>query len=151
MPVLLEGAVRFPTSYEPWYVYTATLVAAPKTYQYLDILIPDAAGLFDRLEADDAVLTTGYAFALEKFTTGDLTVQVAVPGSAIPFIVDATVRPTSLVKTNFAATVQTMILANAADLAAGKAIGRARNHHEDHETLRIAVANDIMVILTGSA
>ncbi len=70
MPVLLEGAVRFPTSYEPWYVYTATLVGSPTEFEYLDVIVPDAAGLFDRLETDDADLSTGYAFALEKFVTG---------------------------------------------------------------------------------
>jgi len=149
MPVLLEGAVRFPTSYEPWYVYQATLVASPKTYTFLDVLVPDAAGLFDRLETNDAVLDTGYVFALEKFTTGDLTVQVAVPGSAVPFIGAVSIRPTQLVKFAFAATVQTATAALAADLAAGKVLGRMRNHHEDHETLRVSVANDVIIIMTG--
>ena len=149
MPVLLDGAVRFPTSYEPWYVYQATLVAAPTTYFYLDVLVPDAAGNFDRLETNDAVLVTGYVFALEAFKTGDLTVQVAVPGSAVPFIGAASIRPTELIKFAFAGGVQTVVEAGAADLAAGKVMGRMRNHHEDHETLRVSVANDIVIILTG--
>jgi len=150
MPVLLEGAVRFPTSYEPWYVYKAKLVAVPTAYQFLDVLVPDAAGDFDRLETNDASVALGYAFALNKFTTGDLEVQVAVPGSAIPFIVAASVRPTALVKFAFAATVQTMTAAAITDIDLGRIIGRARNHHEDHEQLRVSVANDIMIILTGT-
>ncbi|KKN76257.1 hypothetical protein LCGC14_0372830 [marine sediment metagenome] len=149
MPVLLEGAVRFPTSYEPWYVYQATLVAAPTAYQFLDVLFPDAAGNFDRLETNDAVVDTGYVFALEKFTTGDLTVQVAVPGSAVPIIIGASVRPTQLVKFAFAATVQSFVAALAADIPLGRVFGRLRNHHEDHETLRVTVANDIGILLTG--
>lgn len=149
MPVLLDGAVRFPTSYEPWYVYKAILVASPTTYQYLDVLVPDAAGNFDRLETNDAVVDTGYVFALEKFNTGDTEVQVAVPGSAIPIIIGASVRPTQLVKFAFAATVQSFVAALAADIPLGKVFGRLRNHHEDHETLRVTVANDIGILLTG--
>lgn len=149
MPVLLVGAVRFPTSYEPWYVYKAILVASPKTYQFLDVLVPDAAGAFDRLETNDAVVDTGYVFALEKFTTGDIEVQVAVPGSAVPIIVGASVRPTQLVKFAFAATVQSFVAALAADIPLGKVFGRLRNHHEDHETLRVTVANDIGILLSG--
>ena len=149
MPVLLEGAVRFPTSYEPWYVYQATLVAVPTTYQFLDVLVTDSAGAFDRLETNDAVVDTGYVFALEKFTTGDTTVQVAVPGSAVPIVIGASVRPTQLIKFAFAADVQSFVGALAADIPLGRVFGRLRNHHEDHETLRVTVANDVGIALTG--
>ena len=149
MPVLLDGAVRFPTSYEPWYVYQATLVAAPTTYFFLDVLVPDSAGDFDRLETNDAVVDTGYVFALEAFKTGDTSVQVAVPGSAVPIIIGASVRPTQLVKFAFAASVQSFVAALAADIPLGKVFGRFRNHHEDHETLRVTVANDVGILLTG--
>jgi len=148
MPVLLEGAVRFPTSYEPWYVYKVTLVGSPASFEYLDMLFP-SAGLWDRNVTDDDVIDTGYAFALEKFVTGMTEVQVAVPGSAVPFIADGVIEPTQLVKFAFAATVQTMAAGLAADLAAGKVVGRLRNHHEDHELLRVTAANDIIVIMTG--
>jgi len=149
MPVLLEGAVRFPTSYEPWYVYKATLVTVPTAYEVLDVLVPDASGNFDRLETNDAVIDTGYVFALEKFTTGDTEVQVAVPGSAVPIIIGASVRPTQLIKFAFAAGVQSFVAALAVDIGAGKVFGRLRNHHEDHETLRVTAANDVGIALTG--
>jgi len=149
MPVLLEGAVRFPTSYEPWYVYQATLVAVPTAYEVLDVLIPDASGNFDRLEANDEPVDEGYVFALEKFTTGDTSVQVAVPGSAVPIIVGAGVRPTQLVKFAFNGGIQSFVAASAMDIPLGKVFGRLRNHHEDHETLRVTVANDIGILLTG--
>jgi len=149
MPVLLDGAVRFPTSYEPWYVYKATLVAAPTAYFFLDVLVPDAAGNFDRLETNDAVVDTGYVFALEAFKTGDTEVQVAVPGSAVPIVIGASVRPTQLIKFAFAAGVQSFVAALAVDIGNGKVFGRMRNHHEDHETLRVTIANETGILLSG--
>jgi len=85
----------------------------------------------------------------EKFATGDTEVQVAVPGSAVPHIADGVIRPTSLIKLQFAGGVQTIQAAILADIAAGKILGRMRNHHEDHELLIVAAANDVIVILTG--
>lgn len=153
MPLLLEGVVRFPVSYEPWYVYEATLVGSPTAYEFGDILIPDSAGLFDNSATTDEDFTLGYAIALEKFVTGDKTVQVAVPGSAIPFIADGAIRPTSQVKLVVVTTVQTVVPAVAAgvSLAAGQVLGRLRNNHEDHENLRITVADDVIIIMTGLA
>lgn len=151
LPSDLEGVVRMPVVFAPWYIYTATLVASPASYEFMDILFPDVAGKFDRLVTDDAVVDTGYAFALEKFTTGDTTVQVAVPGSAVPFIGNGIIRPTQLVKFNFASSKQTVTAALAADLAAGKVLGRCRNHHEDHENLRVTATDDVLIILTGCA
>lgn len=148
MPALLEGVVRMPVVYQPWYIYNATLVASPTAFQFFDMLFP-ASGLWDRLVTDDAVLVTGYAFALEAFTTGMTTVQVAVPGSAVPFIAEASIEPTSLVKFNAGGGLQSVDAASAADLAAGRVIGRMRNHHEDHENLRVSAANDVVIVLTG--
>jgi hypothetical protein len=149
MPVLLEGEVRFPATYEPWYVYVASLVAAPATFQLLDILFPDSTGKFDRLVTDDAVLETGYVFALEKFTTGMTEVQCAIVGSAVPFIAQGDILPQSLVKFNFTGGAQGVVAAVALDLAAGKVIGRLRCHHDDHQNLRKAVNGDVVIISTG--
>ncbi len=149
MPVLLEGVVRMPVAYEPWYIYKAQLVAAPKSYEFMDMLFPDSAGKFDRVETDGQVLDIGYAFALEKFTTGDTEVQVAVPGSAIPFIADGVIRPTQLVTLAFAATVQTAAAGLLAEIALGTVMGRMRNHHEDHENLIVAADGDVIIIMTG--
>lgn len=148
MPVLLEGVVRFPAVYAPWYVYKATLVGSPAAFAVGDVLFP-SGGEWDRLVTDDAVLVTGYAFALEKFEAGMTEVAVAVPGSAVPFVAAVDIEPTSLVAFAFAATLQTVDVCSAAQLAAGKCIGRLRNHHEDHQTLRATEANDIVIILTG--
>ena len=149
---LLDASVRFPTVYAPWYVYDATLVGAPAAYQYGDMLFPNAAGLWDRAVTDEQVLDVGYAFALEAFKTGDITVQVAVPGSAIPFIAEAFISPTQLVKFGFgilAAGEQSVKAALAADITLGNVLGRLRNHHETHSNLRTTAANDIVVVLTG--
>ena len=148
MPSELEGVVRFPIVYAPWYVYNATLVGSPASYEFFDILFP-AAGLFDRAVTTNQIFITGYAIALEKFTTGDLTVQVAVAGSAIPFLAGGVVEPGSLVKMSFAASKQKAVAASAADLAAGLVLGRMTHHHEDHENLRVAADLDIVVIRTG--
>ena len=149
MPSLLEGVVRMPVAYEPWYIYKVQLVGAPASYEFMDILFPDAAGKFDRAVTNDQVFDVGYAIALEKFTTGDTEVQVAVPGSAIPFIAGGVIRPTQLVKFAFAASKQTAVAALAVDLAAGKVLGRLRNHHEDHENLIVSANGDVIIILTG--
>ena len=148
-PSLLEGVVRYPPAYEPWYIYKAQLVAAPASYEFMDILFPDSSGKFDRLVTNDAVVDTGYALALEKFTTGDTEVQVAVPGSLFPFIAGGVIRPTQLVKFAFAASKQTMVAALAVDIPLGKVFGRLRNHHEDHENLIVSANGDPVIILTG--
>ncbi len=149
MPSLLEGVVRMPVVYSPWFIYVATLVGSPASYEFFDLLEVDASGTWDRNVTDDDVIDVGYCFALEKFTTGDLTVQVAVPGSAVPFIADGVIRPTQLVKFAFAATKQTVKAALAADLAAGKCLGRYSHQHTDHETLRVSAAADVIIIRTG--
>ena len=149
---LIDASVRFPVAYAPWYVYNAPLIGTPTAFQYGDMLFPDATGLFDRAVTNDQVLDVGYAFALEAYAVGDKTVQVAVPGSAIPFVAEAAIRPTQLVKLGFgvlAAGEQSAKPAVVADIALGTVLGRLRNHHANHQTLRITAANDIVVILTG--
>ncbi len=149
MPVLLEGVVRMPVAYEPWYIYKVELIGAPTAFEFMDMLFPDSAGKFDRVETDAFDLANGYVFALEKFVTGMTELQVAVPGSAIPFIAGGVIRPTGLVVLDFTATLQSAVAGVAADLAAAKVIGRMRNHHEDHELLRVSASDDVIVILTG--
>lgn len=149
MPTELEGVVRMPVVFEPWYIYEATLVAAPASFEFFDLLFPDGTGKFDRNVTDDDVLTVGYAFALEKFVTGMLTVQVAIPGSAVPMIASGVVLPCGLVKLNFAGGDQSCVAAIAADLAAGKVIGRLSNHHADHQNLRVTAADDVVIIRSG--
>jgi hypothetical protein len=149
LPTELEGVVRMPVVYEPWYVYKVTLVASPASFEFFDLLFPDASGLFDRNVTDDDVLDNGYCFALEKFVTGMTEVQVAAPGSAVPMIASGVIQPFGLVKFNFAAGDQSCVEALAADLAAGKVIGRLSNHHKDHENIRVTAANDVVIIRTG--
>jgi len=148
MPSELEGVVRFPVVYQPWYVYLAQLVGSPASYEFFDILFP-ASGLFDRAVTNDQIFITGYAIALEKFTTGDTEVQVAVPGSAIPFLAGGVIEPGSLVKMQFAASKQKVLAATAANFAAGLVLGRYSNQVTDHENLRVSADLDIVVIRTG--
>jgi hypothetical protein len=147
---LIANSVRFPVTYAPWYVYTATLDASPTAFEYGDMLVPDAAGTWDKNGADEADLSLGYAFALENFAVGDTTVDVAVPGSAVPLLAEASIRPTSLVSFDGSTDPQRVTVGSATLLAAGKVLGRLRNHHADHNNLRLTVLNDIVVILTGA-
>lgn len=151
MPALLDGVMTFPQGYGPWYVYTVSLVASPASFQIYDLLFPDASGNFDRDVTDDDVLVNGYAFALAKFATGMTTVPVVVVGSLVPMIADNTLRPCCMVKLNYASSTQTATIASAADFAAGKVIGRFRNHFNYSNTLRVTAANDIIMVLTGCA
>jgi len=153
MPVALtDNSVRFPTGFAPWYVYKATLVASPNTFEYGDILLADSSGTFDLDTTTgplDLDLSGGYAFALEPFVTGMTSVQVAVPGSVFPAIAEASLQPESLVVVSSAAGVQTIATGVIADIALGTILGRFRNHHFNNEILRLPAADDIINILTG--
>jgi len=149
MPLLLEGVVRMPVVYEPWFIYVATLVTSPIPYEFFDIILPDAVGLFDNTAITDQDLANGYAFALEKFVTGDTTVQVAVPGSAVPFIANGVIRPEGLVKLDVTVGAQSVVPAAATDLAAALVIGRYSHQHADHENLRVTASTDVIIIRTG--
>lgn len=151
MPAALVGAVRFPSTYQPWYVYVASLVATrTAAFTYGDLIIPNGSGLFDNVAASATSLASGYAFALEADDGVMTTVQVAVPGSAFPVVAkDTSVLPGCLVKLSVTSTVQTVVIATATDLAAGYVLGRYRCHHQDHEELRQTAANDIIVVNTG--
>jgi len=149
VPTELEGVVRMPVVFEPWYIYDATLTASPASYEFFDLLEVDAAGVWDRNVTTDDVVDVGYAFALEKFVAGDTKVQVAIPGSAVPQIASGVIRPTQLVKGVFAGGDFKVIAALAADLAAGKVLGRLSNHHADHQNLRVTATDDVVIIRTG--
>jgi len=151
MPTELEDII-FPVVYQPWYFYEVTLVASPADFDIGDVMFPDSSGNFDRLETDAAVLTTGYVFALEAFDTENpqTSIQAATPGSLMPFPADNTLTPCCLVKFQYSGGLQKVTIASAADLAAGKVIGRFRNHHNYNQVLRITVADDIVDVLTGA-
>ena len=77
------------------------------------------------------------------------TVQVAVPGSAVPAISEVDIQPCELVLLNQTALVQTIAPAVGASFAAGAVLGRLGNHHGDHQNLRLTAANDVVIIRTG--
>ena len=152
MPASLVGKVRFPSGYAPWYVYTATLNKTPGTITYLDMLSNSPGdGTWIVNVTTDSVLTTGYCFALEVPIAGQTTIQVAVPGSIIPMNGDDTLLPCCLVKFVYGSGVQSITLAAATDLAAGKVIGRFRNIYMNGRILAIpVVGTDVCIILTGA-
>ena len=148
MPALLDGVAQVPLAYSPWYLYTVPLVASPAAFTIYDVLFPDSSGNFDRLVTDDAVLTTGYCFAAQDFVTGMTSVQVLVPGSLVAMVANGTdLKPFCLVKFHYASSVQTAVIAAAADLAAGKAIGRYRANLNNY--VQISAANDLIMVHTG--
>jgi len=146
-----DAGIRFPVGYSPWYVYEAT-IAASETFEFMDVLIP-TSGVFSRLETDDAILASGYVFALEAIETAVATttvIQVAVPGSLVPFIAgEDSVEPEELVKFNFTGGKQSMVSASATDLAAGRVMGRYRNQNTNAQNLRLADTDDIIYVLSG--
>lgn len=150
MPALLVGVARFPSTYSPWYIFLADLQATPGSFTYLDMLIPNSSGLFALETTTDDVLTTGYAFALEAYDGVMTQVQVAVPGSVVPMIADNTLRPCCLVKFVYASSAQNVTIAAAADLAAGKVIGRYMCHYLNHEELVVTATSDPILVLTGA-
>lgn len=148
MPALLDGVAQVPIGYGPFYLYTVPLVASPAAFTIYDVLFPDSSGNFDRLVTDDAVLTTGYAFAAADYTTGDTEIQVLAPGSLVAMIANGTdLTPFCLVKFHYASSVQTAVIAAAADLAAGKAIGRYRANLSNY--VQISAANDPIIVHSG--
>jgi hypothetical protein len=149
MPVLLEGVVNFPMKYAPWYIYEATLQSSPGEFTLLDILVPNDAGEFALLTSTDAVLTAGYAFALEAYDGVMTTVDVAVPGSIVPMISDDTIYPTGMVKFVYASSAQSITAADATDFAAGKVIGRGLNIYGNASQLQLSKASGILNVLTG--
>jgi len=148
MPALLDGVAQVPIGYAPWYIYTVNLVASPAAFTIYDVLFPDSSGNFDRLVTDDAVLTTGYAFAAADYNTGDITAQVLAPGSLVAMIASSTnLQPFCLVKFHYASSVQTAVIAAAVDLAAGKAIGRYMANLSNY--VQISAANDPIIVRSG--
>ena len=152
MPQLLVGVLRYPIQYYPFYIRTATLVASPASFIYLDMLFPNASGLYNQVQTTNFVVTVGYAFALETFANmpaGQTVVQVAMPGSHMAFIADNTLLPGCIVKMVWNGTTQNVTLAAASDIGSGFVIGRYIAEFVDDENLRITATNDVIIVLTG--
>ena len=151
MPELVSDAgIRFPVGYSPWYVYEA-IVDAGETFPFMDVLVP-SGGTFTRLETDDASLAAGYVFALEAIPTAlavPTTIQVAVPGSLVPFVAGGVIEPEGLIKFNFAASIQTVVAAVIGDITLGRIMGRYRNQNTNAQNLRVTADEDIIYILSG--
>ena len=153
MPTLLQGVLRYPVSYYPFFIRTATLISTPAAFTYLDMLFPNASGQFDRQVTTNAVLVGGYAFALEQqvnLASGQTVVQVVMPGSVIPMISDNTLTPGCLVIFVFAGGAQNVTIATAANLAAGLVIGRYIGSFVDTDNFRLSATSDIVLILSGA-
>ncbi len=153
MPVQVSDAgIRFPVGYSPWYVYEATILAG-ETFETFDVLISDSAGKFISPPTDaDVVLTGGYCFALESLDAAlavDTVIQVAVPGSLVPFVAGSGLQPEELIKITTSSGLQTANAAVGADFAAGEVVGRYRNQNTNAQNLRLAVDQDIIYILSG--
>lgn len=155
MPVLIEDAgIRFPVGYSPWYVYEATLVDSPNTIEFMDLLIANSSGEFDRSNsAGNENLAGGYCFALEVPVNGQKVIQVAVPGSLVPLVAGETLQPEELVLMNvgnnpFPQTVRPAIGTN---FAGGLILGRYRNQNTNAQNLRLAEDQDIIYVLSGVA
>jgi len=153
MPQAISDAgIRFPVGYSPWYVYEATLVASPNDIEFMDLLLADGSGTFDRPNtAVDLVLEGGYCFALEVPVSGQTVIQVAVPGSLVPLIAGEDLQPEELVKMNTGADPfpQTVEAVTALGFASGFVLGRYRNLNTNAQNLRTAVDGDIIYVLTG--
>lgn len=155
MPVQVEdAAIRFPVGYSPWYVYEATILAG-ETFEFIDLLLANAAGKFVRPSSNNPVLLGGYCFALESLDIAlavDTVIQVAVPGSLVPFVAGETLQPEELIVLGVdtgSDDEQTAEAAVAADIGTGKVIGRYRNQNTNAQNLRLAEDQDIIYILSG--
>lgn len=144
MPSTLKNFL-FPEGYTPWYVYDAVVNTVRAINRY-DVLLSDAAtGRFARAaSAGDQTLNEGYVVALEErnAASGTDTIQVAAPGSLVPAATHAAnLRPGAAVKAVNDTTYGTLVAqASAADIAAGRCLGRVRSLYEDHKLLRLAAA-----------
>lgn len=155
MPVQVSDAgIRFPVGYSPWYVYEATIKIG-ETFEFMDLLLADSAGQFVRPSADNPSLVGGYCFALEALDSASLTttvIQVAVPGSLVPFVAGEGLQPEELVILGVNTggdDEQTAEAAIAADIGTGKVIGRYRNQNTNAQNLRLAADQDIIYLLSG--
>ena len=144
MPSTLKN-MQFPKVYEPWFVYDATVSRTRKIERY-DVLVADAAtGRFVTPQATgDVDLSDGYVVALEEVAQGSGTqvIQVAMPGSVIPAVTGAAnAKPGMAVKPHRDATHGTVMMeASAADIAAGRCIGRIRTQIATHNLVGLVAA-----------
>ena len=103
----------------------------------------------------DINIREGYVISLENVDAGTSTVtgQVAMPGSVVPAVAFGAMAMGALVKPVYqsAAIGVVMKAATAADLAAGKAIGRVRVRHADRGFLEGTGAStqDVVLLHTG--
>ena len=154
MPALLNNEL-FPLGYEPWYVYNATINAVRKIDKF-DVLVADGTtGRFvQNSAAGDLDLTDGYVIALEQRDAGTATgrMQVLLPGSLTPAIThSANTKPAIPVKATRDATHGVLVQeASAADIAAGRCIGRLRGPLEDYLNIRTtSAARSLVAVQTG--
>lgn len=154
MPKTLNG-YQFPIGYGPWYVYEVDLsdtVANISGINKYDFLTP-ASGKF-QLAATGAVVITGFAIALEKYAVGIKTMQVAMPGSLVLAVAGGALQPGSLVKISVPtdgdqSNSTVVVAAAAADLAAGRVVGRYRAKYSDSKKQGAAAKDDIILVETG--
>ena len=164
MPEKLKN-YQFPVTYAPWYVYDATIRRTREIYKF-DVVLPTTAdkseyqhftGAAGNTNNSDLPLAAGYAICLENVETDadnpTITAQVAMPGSAIPGVVNGEVAQGALVKARYVSATDGILLveANAADLAAGKVLGRLRVSLADNNFLQKTSTNgkDPVIVQTG--
>ena len=152
MPASL-ARMDFPQYYGPWYKKRCTLAGATPFARY-DILVPNNAGAYVPA-SDNAVLTGGYVCAVQSFRSGMTEVECLLPGSVIPVEVQLAggthLATGELVKLNVAANETRVILAVAADLTAGRVLGRIRTrlNNGEEKMCRAFADGDIATVHTG--
>ena len=147
--------MQFPKTYEPWFVYDATVNSVRKIERY-DFLVPDGnTGRFmQQAAAGDIDVSDGYVVALEEVAagSGNKVIQVAMPGSCVPAATNAAnAKPAMAVKAVKDATHGTLIAeASPADIAAGRCVGRIRTQIAVHNLVGlIAAARTRIIVHTG--
>ena len=152
MPVSLNR-LDFPQVYTPWYKKRCQLTGNTAFSRY-DILVPNNAGTYAPAP-NDAVLTGGYVCAVEAYKSGADEVECVLPGSVIPAEVQLGasehLATGEMVKLNVAANQTRVVVADAADLAAGKVLGRIRMRIRggEEKMCRAFADADIATVHTG--
>ena len=126
MPKALDNQL-FPVSFEPWYATKVTMDSTSTAGNKYDIITPTATGTFIRDVTNNDVLNDGYMIALEPFAAGTRSIQAAMPGSSVPQVAGAALKPGSWVKLQYSGTDgQRSAPATVADFQAGRCYGRVR-------------------------
>ena len=138
----------YPVGYGPWYKFDAQIVDNPTAWEKYDILSL-SSGRVNQAE-DNAALFGGYCIALEAYKAGMKAIAVAMPGSLIPAILGAITQPGSLLKIDLDETDgMRLVPATAADLAAGRVVGRYRNPGTSTTNIKQGEIGSIAHVLTG--